>query len=54
MEGVGVRGGGDELRLQEPLRKKIVFRTKQDFFRNFLGLNFFGTAILLIGKFTGP
>ena len=54
MEGVGVRGGGDELRLQEPLRKKIVFRTKQDFFSNFLGLNFFGTAILLFRKFTGP
>lgn len=35
MEGVGVRGVGDELRLQEPLRKKIVFRTKQDFFRIF-------------------
>lgn len=54
MEGVGVRGGGDELRLQEPLRKKIVFRTKQDFLRNFLALNFFGTAILLFRKFTGP
>ena len=49
MEGVGVREGGDELRLLEPLRKKIVFRTKQDFFRNF-----FGTAILLFRKFTGP
>lgn len=54
MEGVGVRGGGDELRLQEPLRKKIVFQTKQDFFRHFLALNFFGTAILLFRKFTGP
>lgn len=35
MEGVGVRGGGDELRLQEPLRKKLSFKQNEIFLEIF-------------------